>query len=510
MLELVLRFQKPFNVLLFAAVLALNCAWAWWRFKKKAKVNVAPLVAANVILLLAGICLYEVNHDDTGYLHFSWLISQGMVPFRDFWEHHSPFLPVLMAPFLKYVPNNSDILVIDRVFSVILFIPSFFLGWAIARRLWGKAARFSVYCVLITSVFLPANYFILRPDLFMTFLLLAMIYVCLDVAEGRLLPAFCAGVAFALAESFITKQYFLVFLPVAAVYLGPRTGRPLRLGAYFLGLCIGAVPLAAYLVSRGITADFAYWTIGFNKRILLVSVYFPFILLAAGAWGTLCLFRRWRKGTGDRAAGIMVWAFGLSTLSSLTTTSNLDGLYYLGFWYFVCAIVASGSGLLTVFAAFRRRGARALAAGLCFAFLLMPQLLLIWKYSGGDFLRDKNAAAELLRLSKGDTCVILLPAHPIFVNDATSLYSGWQFLFADSFRSVRWEARKGGICRRILAARPAVVTARRGTQDFILELYQRKLMPAGDYKQLVAFLVKNYTIRKIGQDYYYVRNDKEK
>jgi hypothetical protein len=96
------------------------------------------------------------------------------------------------------------------------------------------------------------------------------------------------------------------------------------------------------------------------------------------------------------------------------------------------------------------------------------------------------------------------------VRDATALYSGWQFLFSDSFRSVRWEARKGGICRRIIAARPAVVTARRGTRDFILDMYQKRLISAADYKQLIAFLLKNYTTRKIGLDYYYVRNDKEK
>ena len=217
--------------------------------------------------------------------------------------------------------------------------------------------------------------------------------------------------------------------------------------------------------------------------------------------------RRFRESKNIKAA-ILVWAFSLSTISSLTTTSDLDGLYYLGLWYFICAIAASGVSLPQMLAKVQSLGKRSLIAGLIFGALLAPNFSYIWKYRHADFVKDKKAAAELMAYTKQDPGVILLPIHPVFSHDATRLYSGWQYDFTRLFSEVREDAMRPPIAEEIIASRPAVIQCRYKNRDFILELYQRKLISAAQYKGLIAFLTENYTQKDIGKQVYYIRNDK--
>jgi hypothetical protein len=508
MIELVLRFKNPVNVLFFLAGFAFNIAWVYLWIRRKRPIPFAPVIVANTLSFLAWGMLSEINHDDTGYMHFAWLISRGLVPFRDFWDHHSPLLPVLFAPVIKLMPPSIFIFDAARIFSLGMFLINACLGWAIAARVWREKARLTVYLLLLTSIAAPAHFFLLRPDLFMIFLLLVQIYVSCDIPGPRITPSFAAGIAVSLAASFSTKQYFMIFLPVIVISFGLKERRAAKVCAYLAGLCTGALPLAAYLIGNGIVHEYLFWTVGFNRRILMVTVFFPLLILLAGGWGAYCLYRRFKKSQ-DQKALVLVSAFILSSFSSLTTTSNLDGLYYLGFWYFVCAIAASGVDFRELSEKIKSVRARSIVIGVVFGFLLIPNLVSVWVYRHNDYAQGKKAAAELLNYSRDDSCVALLPVHPVFVRDALRLYSGWQYYFTERYASVREDAvRGGGIARRIIDSRPAVVMCRYEKRDMILELFQKQLISAADYKELVAFFRDWYTQKPIGVDSYYVRKDK--
>ena len=151
---------------------------------------------------------------------------------------------------------------------------------------------------------------------------------------------------------------------------------------------------------------------------------------------------------------------------------------------------------------------RSLIAGLVFSALLTPNFITVWKYRNADFIKDKKAAGELMVYTRQEPCVLLLSVHPVFALDATRLYSAWQFDFSVLFPEVREDAMRPPIAEKIIASRPAVIQCRYKKRDFILELYQRKLVTASQYKELVAFLAANYTQKDIGELVYYVRNDK--
>ncbi len=507
MIEVLLRFKEAADFYFFAAITFAAVIWSYDTLKAKKSLNLAPVIILNFALFIAWGILFDVNHDEGAFLHFSWMISRGLVPFRDFWEHHSPFFPLLLAPLIKIAPKSPQVFDLARVFSGILFLANTFMGWRIARQVWQEKAGLSIYLLLISSAAIFGHYFLLRPDLLMIFFILSGLSLCLEIPQKNIFVCLACGMAFGLAMSFITKQYLLVFLPFIAIWLGPKPGRGIKLAAYCAGFCAGILPLIGYLVSLGITRDFIYWVFGFNGRNLQVSVHFPLVILGAGLWATFVLLRRFRQSR-DIKAIIVFYAFYLSTVSSLTTTSDLDGLYYLGLWYFICAIAASGAGIPRLLEKLPSLWGRAVISGLVLSALLTPNFAFVWKYRQAGFSRDKKAAAELMEYTRGESAVILLPLHPVFALDATRLYSGWQFNFCAVFDRVREDAKSKAIARTIIDLRPSVVQRTHKKRDFVLEMYQRKLITSADYKELIAFLLANYTPKRIGKDFYYLRKDK--
>jgi hypothetical protein len=509
MIELVMRFKGTADLYIFTLITAVCVIWAHRVYRSGKNLSLAPVIILNFALFAAWGALSEMNHDDVAFLHFSWLISQGLVPFRDFWEHHSPFLPLLLAPVMNFAPKSAAIYDLARIFSGGVFLINAFLGWRISRLVWEDKARLSVYLLLVSSAGIFGHYFLLRPDILMTFFILSAVFICLKIKNSGIFSYFLVGISFGLAMSFITKQYLLIFLPVTAIWLGEKPGRAGKLTAYVVGFGAGIAPLLYYLIGMGILGDFVSWVFLFNSKNLKIGVHFPLVILAAGLWGVYVLTRRFRESRNMRA-GILVCAFILSTISSLTTTSDLDGLYYLGFWYFICAIAASGSGLPQMLNKIQPSWKRSLTAGLIFSALLTPNFTYLRKYRHVDFVKDKKAAGQLLVYAGQDPCVILLPIHPVFSRDATRLYSGWQYDFIALFPEVRKDAMRRPIAENIIASRPAVIQCRYKKRDFILELYQRKLISAAQYKELVAFLTANYTQKDIGKQVYYIRNDRLK
>jgi hypothetical protein len=387
-----------------------------------------------------------------------------------------------------------------------VLIANGFLGWLLAKRIWGGKALLPVYLLLVTSVSVAGQYLILRPDLLMTFFILAGLYASLD-APARPLSAFCSGAAFGLAASFIPKQYFLLFVPMIVIASVAKHGRVWKSALYLLGFCAGILPLGTYIAGQGLTGLFLSW-MGFSGKIILVTVFFPLVILAAGVCGFVALLKSPRTGdaAAPRLAGISL--FCLSTLSSITTTSESASSYYLGFWYFTCAILACGVDFPSLLDRIRPAGGKALAAGMVLTYLLLPNAMGVWMSRHDDYARGKNEIAEFMRYSSGGSVLTTLPHHPLFAFDATRVYSAWQFYYTDQYAKVREDARSGGFAKTLMDSCPAVISMTWSKRDFLLELVQRGLLTREDYSLLRRFLARDYGIRRIGEETYYVRKDK--
>lgn len=61
---------------------------------------------------------FHLNVDEREHLYASYMVFNGYVPYRDFFEHHHPLLWYLFAPFLIWFKNSPEIWYVMRGFGV--------------------------------------------------------------------------------------------------------------------------------------------------------------------------------------------------------------------------------------------------------------------------------------------------------------------------------------------------------------------------------------------------------
>ena len=58
----------------------------------------AAVVLLGVVLRIGVVVNRSIDPDESQHLHVAWLVAQGQVPYRDFWEHHLPFFHYASRP----------------------------------------------------------------------------------------------------------------------------------------------------------------------------------------------------------------------------------------------------------------------------------------------------------------------------------------------------------------------------------------------------------------------------
>jgi hypothetical protein len=326
---------------------------------------------------------------------------------------------------------------------------------------------------------------------------------------SKLLPALFSGMAFGLAASFTFKQYLLFFLPIIISFLNRNKSGILKIFIYLAGLLIGGLPLVSYLIKKGILKEFIYWALNFNTEKIVVSASLPIAIFILGTGGAYLLFRHYLESRNNRAL-IFLSAFCLSTLSSLTSPINVAGGYYLGFWFILCAILSSGFRITEVTQSISSLAKRSVILGLVFSLLIAPNLLTVAGYTKIHFYEDKKVISKLMAYAGSNTCFLILPLHPIFNRDATRLYSDWQYYFAAIHWKVKKDAKSEDIAGAIVNYRPAVILYRYNGRLFVFDLFLKDLISQEDVTRLISFLRSNYTVKRIGEEKYYIRNDRLK
>ena len=156
-----------------------------------------PTIIAR-LLQLAG--LHPIVWDEIEFFRATDWVRQGLVPYRDFWEHHTPLQWFLYAPVaaLTHSPGAPAI-----IFMRFAQIPLWVATFALLMRWMERAgiarwARWTAIAVaLCSSLFmLPAVEY--RVDALGCFLLILAIYLVQRIDDG-VIYAVLAGAAFCLA-----------------------------------------------------------------------------------------------------------------------------------------------------------------------------------------------------------------------------------------------------------------------------------------------------------------------
>jgi hypothetical protein len=94
----------------------------------KARVPIALALTAAVVRLIPLQFLHPLNWDELEFYRATSWIAEGRVPFRDFWEHHSPLVWFVFAPFTLLTNSPGvDAVVVLRWVQIPVWIATFWL-----------------------------------------------------------------------------------------------------------------------------------------------------------------------------------------------------------------------------------------------------------------------------------------------------------------------------------------------------------------------------------------------
>ncbi len=164
---------------------------------------------AVAVRLVTMTSLHPLSWDEVEFFRATDWVRQGLVPFRDFWEHHTPLQWFVFAPFAAMTRSTGAAAVIFMRWAQ---VPLWIVTFWIANR-WMRAAglsRFARWTAVVLAVcssllMLPAMEY--RVDVLGCALYLAGLLLLLerrptaaaDDARGRASLHFAAGVVFCLA-----------------------------------------------------------------------------------------------------------------------------------------------------------------------------------------------------------------------------------------------------------------------------------------------------------------------
>jgi dolichyl-phosphate-mannose-protein mannosyltransferase len=311
----------------------------------------------------------EFDQDEFEHFHVVWCISKGLVPYRDFFEHHTPWFYYLFAPLVRFfdvedlVGDAVGFLFVGRrvmwFFLIVILVLTFWLG-----RLWRNSlvAIVGVLFLVNTAIFLDAT-LEFRPDLLSTIFWLATLIMFLQgtskwQTKRRGNWSFALAGVF-LASGVLTTQKLLLTFPGIAIglvwYLRlSRNGRSiheevwpvLKMAAGFL------VPVAltlGYFYAQGALWDFIHYNFLFNfgfkakrlpyKELHALLIQHPYLMFCGVLTLSKFLFDA-VKGKTSPQADCILFPCALSSIIGLWLIPAPFAHYYLIFLPLLSLFVA--------------------------------------------------------------------------------------------------------------------------------------------------------------------------
>jgi hypothetical protein len=456
----------------------------------------AALVVLAVIVRLGVVVNREIDPDESQHLHIAWLIGQGQVPYRDFWEHHLPLFHYLAAPLTWGLADRPEIYFAARGVMAVAAAGAILLTIRLARRIAPEATPWTALVLMFLPQFAETSTET-RPDVPALVAHLASLVAIVRWREGRGQQwLWGAGLAQGLAVALSAKALYgaIGLGAVALLGSGPRratssrTADVVRLAA---GVAAAPAALLAGLAWHGGVPALA----GFGADVVRDSLRFVDFSKTRPAFGT----EAGAFGVAAIGLGLAVHRHGWAVLRhpvhgallppAAVTAVALEWPWtpavYQHAWLPLLPGVAVYAGLaLSRLGAWARERPAHLRQGVFVAGLLAALVV-----PAGDSVRvavrDGNAAqlalmAELLRRA--------CPGEPVLDGTALYVFRPAAYRFGALVTGVREWVARGRLSEDTIAADMRAARARiahadrrvRGMIGPIAALLRRHYVPAWD------------------------------
>lgn len=216
----------------------------------------------------------KANGDNVEHLHFSWLVWQGYVPYKDFFQHHNPLTWYLFAPLVNLLINNSRIFSIFNLISYgAVGLMAYYQYRIMILNHNSKTSGIFLLAAIISSysILWALNF---RPDTFAyTLLFMGMLYLFKYVEVKRLWMLVVSFLIFFIAFMFTQKVLINLVVPAMGIiywlYKREISFKDLALACVLPILLLGV--WCAYLYNEDILQ--LYWVSNFLYNTHIPEIF---------------------------------------------------------------------------------------------------------------------------------------------------------------------------------------------------------------------------------------------
>ena len=153
------RLLHPHAVMLFAIYITgwLTAGWFWLKFKHIRSVHLlskAVFIIFSILFLYFMIFARNPDHDEIEHIHASWQMASGLLPFTDFFQHHSPMLWILLSPLFKLTLIENHPVDSFRIISTLFSLLALLIAIRLAQIVWQDSKTKWIVLFLFLSNFI--------------------------------------------------------------------------------------------------------------------------------------------------------------------------------------------------------------------------------------------------------------------------------------------------------------------------------------------------------------------
>jgi len=312
--------------------------------------------------------------DELEHTHAAWCVFKGLVPYRDFFEHHTPWYYYLLSPFFRWFDvagsfeSARHFLIFGRVLSSLLTVLSALVIIVIGRLLASNKVGLLAALLLVSQPVVFQKTVEMRPDVFaLPFFLgcLALLVCGLDRnagSTGRSVRCL-VGAGLCLGAAIMCTQKMLFVIPglasglaVWALFAGPRTEgngrvRVRMVSTIACGLAIGvpaALTWAMFALGHGGYAFIANnfllnskWThVSHDQLLKVLETSWPVLILCL--LGISVSLYRFFRNQRRRYGELVLCTTLLGLIIGIPVVPGAHRQYYLMLLPIVCLFAAQG------------------------------------------------------------------------------------------------------------------------------------------------------------------------
>lgn len=518
MLNLVIREELLYhNAVIMGILFFAGCAlfgWIWKRFNRSSTFRwlfIGGIALLGILWMVGMIFCRPPDHDEIEHTSAAFQISQGMLPFQDFFQHHSPMAWILVAPlfhipFISAYPLDSI-----RILSTVISLFALIILMHTAKLVWKESHVKRSVILLFMGNFLSVELFNFRPDLIANVFTLGAFYLILK--NQKFIVFALSGILLGFTISLSPKYLpYLILVPLFILIHHRDWRYYLRaFGIHLIGIMIGLLPLFLWLIHHDLLRSFYEWVLVFNKNRLstgenLIGGKFQLIPTIFALWGCLKLIRSPEKESRGRGQWLMIMLI-LSAMIYLNPSKNHFEYYQQ--MYILATLIAAAGPLNRLLEKWLRHSRAILA------FLLIG--VICWsgihetqnRLRKRDYTKGREIIQNLQKIAGSDAVICITPDHPITSPNAVYISTGWQYLSWLMIPGCRDHLKN--LVQEIEIEKPVIILNKvawpLNVPAFPEYLENQGVLTVDEARQLQDYLQSQYHLLRIQEREFWIRND---